>query len=124
LDSGRFEEAGGLNVMSHAHLGILDLAVEDWYGLWEIAGHFPDGEPASARPPSHDELVRALRELMSCVLVKLAVRTGPEGRADINRSSTGPDLDQPEHWRVPEESEPQYLVGATPAGESAYAIVR
>jgi hypothetical protein len=110
--------------LSRAHLAILDLAVEDWYGLWEIAGHVPDHEPSSATALPREELVRALRELLAGGLVELAVRSGPDSEPHVTDMSSAPDLDQAKLWQVPTVSGPQYLVGATPARERVYREAR
>jgi hypothetical protein len=109
--------------LTRAQIAILELAVEDWYGLWEANGRIPDREAGSrdAVPPTLDELIEALRELLKLGYVELGVRDGPSGpTSELNDPSTWPDLSRQETWALPPGTGRVYLFSATDAGHEAY----
>jgi hypothetical protein len=115
-----------MSKLTRSHLAILDLAVEDWYGLWEVVGHIPDNEPRrpsspSSPPPTLDELIDALRDLLARGFVELGIRDSPSAPGSaVSDPSTWPDLTRHETWAVPAGAEPAHVFTATDAGAEAY----
>ena len=107
-----------MNQTSRLESEILALAVEDYYGLWELL-HQPQ---ARQRPWTMSEITEAVHNLVNRGWVSLY-----EGSRFDNDHELVPSQDNaavlydPTNWRAPDTLwSKQVYVAATPTGEAAY----
>lgn len=98
---------------------ILDLVVEDDYGLWEVLWRLCGRE--YDRALARHRAAQALKHLLRSGWVELMAREGPTGapRA-LNADEVTKVLSRPESWEEPGKDARQVVVSVTPAGEAAY----
>lgn len=106
------------------HLGpigryVLELAVEDYYGLFELLHddpHAPD-EMRHASVPQW-VLVPAIAELLGAGLVEIKYRPNPlADLLEVGSDEAGRLLEDPDSWAVPGPTSRIVVVGATQLGE-------
>jgi hypothetical protein len=100
---------------------ILEMCVEDVYGLWEILWGlqelFPDSTPAELR----DTAESALKELLAKGWICLFRRRGAAGEEVVLQpEEAGPAISEQRNWDEPTIDAEQIVVGATAVGEQAY----
>ena len=91
---------------------VLELAEEDYYGLWEIGWHVrtvlgldPTIEPSA--------LATAIEAMLSGGLIDIFVREwSDDDPLPIRSTGHSVNLRDPMSWSVPERGAPQFLVGA------------
>lgn len=99
----------------------LELAVEDFYGLWEIIWRFRALSPHSTDPELRTHAENAVRTLLAGGLVALFRRSkvgGEESPVDQNEIEAA--LSDQSNWDEPKPDSVQMLVGATSLGERVY----
>jgi hypothetical protein len=99
---------------------VLRVAVDDWWGLWELLPEIRAALP----PENRDDLASAqevVRLMLSEGLIRLYVREGPIGKPLIVEPPLSDALLQDEaSWAVPDAETTQTLVAATEVGQKAY----
>lgn len=100
---------------------ILETAVEDFYGLWEVVWGLHNLLPDSGESGLRSVAEREIRELLAKGWVSLFRRNGAEGEErplppDEVESAV---LDQ-KNWEEPKANSMQILIGATEEGERVY----
>jgi hypothetical protein len=99
---------------------ILRVAVDDYWGMWELLPEIRAALPASSASLLNDAR-EIVRQMLSEGLLRLVVRDGPLGDP-IAAEPPLTDLliEDDRTWVAPDEGRTQVLVCATRAGESAY----
>jgi hypothetical protein len=100
---------------------ILDLAVEDYTGLWELVWRVRTVSPSRSEDEARSEAMRTTRQLIEEGLLDLYSGisfTGEQERLDS--SDARAVLDNVENWAAAESGAPHYRIAATIAGEAAY----
>ncbi len=98
---------------------ILDLAVDDWYGLWEILHTAARALNSSRDDAFRDELRDRLADMMTRELIEAQIWSEAKPRAwsaDEMRTLGADSL----LWAPPSESPEELRIGATEAGNQAY----
>lgn len=99
---------------------ILRVAVDDWWGLWEVApamrSYLP--EPYRVDQPFAR---RAVEGLIEKGMLSVYLRNGPVGTPILIEPPMATGLVRdPASWEVPKPGDTQTLIAATDAGASAY----
>ena len=106
--------------MSEIERGIMDLASEDDYGLWELLWHRRSTNPTS----SHDDqqlLLLGMDRLLDSGDVVLVRRAGPVGETrEMPIDLAKQVLRQGWPWREPDAGQEQILVRLTADGADRY----
>lgn len=100
---------------------ILELAVEDFYGLWEVIGvlrsFFPGSDPVEIQQIAE----RIVKELLLRRLVTVVLRRAGSAQEVVIRDDEIEDVLLSERvWREPTADSHQILVAATEEGERLY----
>jgi hypothetical protein len=99
---------------------ILRVAVDDYWGMWELLPEIRAALPASSASLLNDAR-EIVRQMIREGLLRLVVRDGPLGDPiAVEPPLTDLLIDDDETWVAPNEGMTQALVCATRAGESAY----
>jgi len=105
--------------MSGIEETILDLVVEDDYGLWEVLWRLKSTEPGVSEARAIESATKAVLQMNRKGLVVL-------GRRSAGGSALIPDvevpgvLSDPDSWREPQTMSEGVFVRATASGEDAY----
>lgn len=107
--------------ISPYELKLLELSVEDFYGLWEIIWTFRQLSPDR----SESELVSIARDSLKNLFgrgwVRIFSRIGAAGDVTPLQSDEVEDiLSECKNWEEPTIDSVQIVIGATPEGERAY----
>jgi hypothetical protein len=100
---------------------ILELAVEDVYGLWEILwglqSEFPNGAQSELRREAESALRELLRKGWVCVLRR---NSTTDEAIQLQPAEASAALADQSNWDEPGIDSAQIVVGATAEGERAY----
>lgn len=100
---------------------ILEMCVEDGYGLWEILWGLQDLFPGSTHAELRDTAESALKELLAKGWIRLFRRNGAAGEEIVLQpEEAGPAISEQRNWDEPTSDSAQIIVGATAIGEQAY----
>ena len=98
---------------------ILERAVEDYTGLWELLPLTDVTRPSKGlQPPS--ELIESVRDLLAHGLVAVYLGNWFDGDQKIVMTNPEETLSNIAYWRPPEGNTEHVRIAATTAGESAY----
>lgn len=100
---------------------LLELAVEDYYALWElrleVKGVYPEKEETEVLQIAED----AVQRLLSQGWIKLFIREGSSNEVPLEIDKIDETLTERNNWYLPKETgRPVIVVGATKKGENAY----
>jgi hypothetical protein len=98
---------------------ILDLATEDWYGLWEIYNHVARELGRTADMTLREELRRKLGDMLAGGLLDAAIWSEGPPRTVSPDTVRALPIDS-ELWGSPENSVEQLRITATDAGDRQY----
>ncbi len=99
---------------------VLDLATEDYYGLWELWNTLRARRTPSDPVRLREALDAIVRSMLADGLIELAVGStfdGEESRLDNDQASAA--IGDPRNWVMPDAPSRIKLV-ATPSGQRAY----
>jgi len=100
---------------------ILELAVEDVYGLWEILWRLQSEFPNSSTADLRQTAESALRGLLRKGWISVGRRSGGAGEtAPLRPAETEAALVDRKNWDEPALDARQVVVGATAEGERIY----
>jgi len=100
--------------MSEAQRLILDLAVEDAIGLWEIVWRSAQLKPA----PTRHELVETTLAMVEEGLLRVLSVT--EEECPLDNAQAASEIQKAANWSVPDVGEHHVRVVATESGERLY----
>jgi hypothetical protein len=107
--------------LNPAEYKILELAVDDFFGLWEVIWSLRSVFPGSNQVEIRDIAERALRELLLKGWIFLARRSAISAPEVLIQDNEVNDvLLNEETWREPTRDSMQILVAATEEGERIY----
>ena len=101
---------------------ILELVVEDFFGLWEIVWHLRSLLPNSTDSELRNIGESAVSKLISKGWVALYRRSSTGGQEKpVSPNEVFGILSDKESWKEPTSNSIHILIGATKEGEHAYA---
>jgi hypothetical protein len=100
---------------------VLDLATEDYYGLWEVSWRLATVSEDESRDSSQ-ESADVVRCLWGRGLIDLYTQAGDDSEPVlVERSSSDIDLLAEDWWRPQQAGEPRVLIAATESGRTVLA---
>ena len=99
---------------------ILELAVEDEYGLWELVWRLKTSDPSYTDENVVKLASATVTSLLGDGLVRLYVRKSGESAVPVHDDDALSVLGIPLNWTEPAEGGAAVLIAATPSGEVAY----
>jgi hypothetical protein len=114
-----------MSVLTEQQITVLDLAVEDSYGLWEVGWRFRDMYPSLSREDAHASAQRAAVELLRSGYIEcVSSSNSPSPGIPLTRDEALAALREGTHWAGPASDGTQFRVHATERGEHAYRMWR
>ena len=100
---------------------ILKLAVEDYYGLWELFWAIRENYPNYSADEFLEIAQEATKYLLSSGSIILYSRQGADGtEVQMQELDAEEAISNPQNWREPSRNTIQILVGSTAYGEKVY----
>jgi hypothetical protein len=100
---------------------VLDLATEDYYGLWEVSWRLATVSEDKSQDSSQ-EAADVVTRLWGRGLIDLYTRAGDDAEPVlVQRPSGDVDLSAEDRWRPQQAGEPRVLIAATDSGRTVLA---
>jgi hypothetical protein len=107
--------------LTEIHRIILDLLVEDSYGLWEIAGRVDDLFPGSSGSEAAELARTAVEDLVDAGLASVWYQPDLSGAEElVPPARISEELGNPVNWACPRDDRVNVRILATEPGEQAY----
>jgi hypothetical protein len=107
--------------LTEIHGMILDLLVEDSYGLWEIVGRFNDLFPESSESEVAELARTAVEDLVDAGLVSVWFQPELSGAEElVPPARISEELRDPINWACPPDNHVNVRILATDLGVQAY----
>ena len=107
--------------LNEVESNILELASEDYYGLWEVCWKIQRLRPKDSAAEVRKICINAVRDLVQRGLIHLMRRRGPAGKETLlSENEILNVLNDVSSWEEPFKDSIQFLVGATEEGKEVY----